>query len=85
MRSGMLAARTIFDGLVNDDLSETRLAGYERALMETAEVKELRKVRNFHQAMTRGLYLGMAAAVLQFLFGGRVLRTGCLPDPITRT
>ena len=74
MRSGMLAARTIFEGLVNDDLSEARLSEYEKALMDTAEVKELRKVRNFHQAMTRGLYLGMATAVLQFLFGGRVLK-----------
>jgi electron-transferring-flavoprotein dehydrogenase len=82
IRSGMLAARTIFEGLVADDLSEARLSGYEAAVMASAEVSELRKVRNFHQAMTRGLYLGMATAALQFLFGGRVLadRLSSSPD-----
>ncbi|MCL5735805.1 MAG: electron transfer flavoprotein-ubiquinone oxidoreductase [Actinobacteria bacterium] len=71
IRSGMLAARTIFDGLVTDDLSETTLARYAKAVGESAEVKDLRKVRNFHQGMTKGLYLGMSKAVLQFLLGGR--------------
>ena len=82
IRSGMLAAQTIFEGLVDDDLSEARLAGYEKAFMESGEVKELRKVRNFHQAMTRGLYLGMATAALQFLFGGKVIsdRLASKPD-----
>lgn len=73
MRSGMLAAQTVFEGLVADDLSEAKLAGYEKALLNSREVKELRKVRNFHQAMTRGLYLGMATAALQFVLGGKVL------------
>ena len=82
IRSGMLAAQTVFEGLVDDDLSEARLAGYEKAVWGSGEVKELRKVRNFHQAMTRGLYLGMATAALQFLFGGRVLsdRLSSRPD-----
>jgi electron-transferring-flavoprotein dehydrogenase len=78
MRSGMLAAETIFEGLVADDFSEVRLAGYEKAMAASKEVKDLYKVRNFHQAMTRGLYLGLMTAAMQYLLGGRVL-AGRLP------
>lgn len=82
MRSGMLAADAIFAGLVNDDLSETRLARYEKALAESKEMKALYKVRNFHQAMTRGLYLGLLTAAAQYVFGGRVIsnRLPARPD-----
>jgi electron-transferring-flavoprotein dehydrogenase len=82
IKSGMLAAQTIFNGLVKNDLSEAVLANYSRALLQTDEIKEAKKVRNFHQAMTRGLVLGMTAAVGQFLFKGRVLadRLGAHPD-----
>jgi electron-transferring-flavoprotein dehydrogenase len=81
IRSGMLAAKAIFDGLVKDDLSENQLANYSRALMQTREIKEVKKVRNFHQAMTRGLYLGMMAAVGQFLLGGRVIADRLSAEP----
>ena len=82
IRSGMLAAEAIFAGLVADDLSEAVLARYEKALAGTREMKEIRKVRNFHQAMTRGLYRGMAAAVGQFVLGGKVIadRLPAKPD-----
>ena len=82
MRSGMLAAQTIFAGLLDDDLSEARLADYARAMAGTTEIQDLYKVRNFHQAMTRGLYLGMATAGLQYLLGGGVVskRLPSTPD-----
>jgi electron-transferring-flavoprotein dehydrogenase len=82
MRSGMLAAQTIFEGLLDDDLSDVRLAGYAKAMAESAEVKGLRKVRNFHQAMTRGLYRGLMTAGMQFVLGGRVVsdRLSSRPD-----
>jgi len=80
IRSGMLAAQTIFAGLVADDLSEARLAPYEKAVIESGEVKELRKVRNFHQAMAKGLYRGLAKAVPQFLLGGRDISGDRLPS-----
>lgn len=84
MRSGMLAAQTIFEGLINDDFSDARLAGYAKAMAESKEIKDLRKVRNFHQAMTRGLYRGMTTAGAQFLLGGRVIseRLSAVPDHI---
>ena len=81
MRSGMLAAETIFAGLVEDDLSESRLAGYGKAVAAAKEMNELKKVRNFHQAMTRGLYAGMASAAGQFLFKGKVLSERLPAEP----
>ena len=82
MRSGMLAARTIFEGLINDDLSDSRLAAYETALFASKELKEMYKVRNFHQAMTKGLYEGMVIAGMQFVLGGSVIgeRLSAEPD-----
>jgi len=73
MRSGMLAAQAIFEGLLDDDLSDVRLASYAKAMAASDEVKSLYKVRNFHQAMTRGLYKGLMTAAVQFVLGGRAL------------
>jgi electron-transferring-flavoprotein dehydrogenase len=82
IRSGILAAQTIFAGLVDGDLSEARLADYPKALAGTKEIEDLYKVRNFHQAMGRGLYLGMGTAGLQYLLGGSVVsrRLWSAPD-----
>ncbi len=74
MRSGMLAAETIFNCLKNDDFSEGSVAGYEKALMESNEVKSLRRVRNFHKTMEKGLYFGTMTFGLQFLLGGSIFR-----------
>jgi electron-transferring-flavoprotein dehydrogenase len=82
MRSGMLAAEAILDVLVNEDFSDARLVGYAAAMAKSQEMKGLRRVRNFHQAMTRGRCLGLATAVMQFFLGGRVLsdRLPAQPD-----
>jgi electron-transferring-flavoprotein dehydrogenase len=82
MRSGMLAAQAIYEGLASDDLSPARLENYAKAMAESRETADLRKVRNFHQAMTRGLYLGMATAGVQYMLGGRALadRLPAAPD-----
>ena len=75
MRSGMAAAETIFDCLVNDDFSTGRLSGYKEKLMKTKEIADFYKSRNFHQAMERGLYRGMITVGLQTLLGGRVIKS----------
>jgi electron-transferring-flavoprotein dehydrogenase len=54
MRSGMLAAEAIFAALLDDEVTDARLAGYAAAMAASTEMEALRKVRNFHQAMTRG-------------------------------
>ena len=82
MRSGMLAAQVIYEGLASDDLSPARLETYAKAMAQSRETTSLREVRNFHQAMTRGLYLGMATAGVQYVLGGRGLsdRLPATPD-----
>ncbi len=70
-RSGMLAAETIFDGLLADDFSKTRLTGYEKKLYASDAGKELYNARNYHQAFHHGLYLGALRGGLQYLLGGR--------------
>jgi electron-transferring-flavoprotein dehydrogenase len=81
MRSGMLAAQTIFECLINNDFSDARLAGFEKAMAGSKEVKDLYKVRNFHQAMTRGLYLGMMISGMQWVLGGSVIGERLSSEP----
>ena len=82
MRSGILAAQAIFECLINDDFSDARLDAYEKAMFDSKELKDLYKVRNFHQAMTKGLYQGMMVAGMQFFLGGSVIgeRLSAEPD-----
>jgi electron-transferring-flavoprotein dehydrogenase len=71
IKSGMLAAETIFQSLLAADFSSARLRNYERLVSESWIIPELRKVRNFHAAFQRGRWLGLANAGLQFITGGR--------------
>ena len=82
MRSGMLAAETIFKGLLTGDLSEATLSAYPEALAKTREMKALRRARNFHQGMDRGAPLGLPTVIAAYLCGGRLLkeRLGSRPD-----
>lgn len=74
MRSGMLAAETIFQGLLTGDLSEATLSAYPETLARTHEMKALRRARNFHQGMDRGALLGLPTVVAAYLCGGRLLK-----------
>jgi electron-transferring-flavoprotein dehydrogenase len=74
MRSGMLAAETIFNCLLNDDFSEDRIDQYRTALMNSNEVSDLHKVRNFHQAMERGFYSGFITFGIQLVLGGSIFK-----------
>ena len=71
IKSGMLAAETIFEALLADDFSAKQLQRYERLVNESWIMKELRKVRNFHAGFRHGRWLGLANAGLQFITGGR--------------
>ena len=74
MKSGMLAAETIFDALLSHDFSQAQLDRYRDALTESYVGEELRKVRNFHQAFQKGLWVGLIKAGFQYLLGGRILK-----------
>jgi electron-transferring-flavoprotein dehydrogenase len=76
MRSGMLAAETIFNCLVKEDFSETQLEKYRTALMNTDEINDLYKIRNVHQTLQKkGLYLGMSIFTVQYLLGGSIFKS----------
>ena len=73
MKSGMLAAETLFECLVNGDFAEERLAGYERKVADSWAGQELRAVRNFHQGFEHGMVAGMFNTAVGMVTGGRDL------------
>jgi electron-transferring-flavoprotein dehydrogenase len=73
IKSGMLAAETIYEALCAGDTSAKTLSAYPQKIEASWIKKELWEVRNFHQAFHGGLYLGLVQAGLQFVSGGRGL------------
>jgi electron-transferring-flavoprotein dehydrogenase len=73
IKSGMLAAETIYEALCAGDTSAKTLAAYPQKIEQSWIKKELWEVRNFHQAFHGGLYSGLVQAGLQFVTGGRGL------------
>jgi electron-transferring-flavoprotein dehydrogenase len=71
IKSGMLAAETIFDALVAGDYSAAKLQSFESRVRESWITPELRRYRNFHAGFRHGRWLGMANAGLQYITGGR--------------
>jgi electron-transferring-flavoprotein dehydrogenase len=71
MKSGMNAAETALAAIASQDFSETRLQRYE-VLIENGMVgKQLRKTRNFHQAIEGGILSAFPELALQEVTGGR--------------
>ena len=71
MKSGMLAAETIFDGLKAGDLGAETLATYRQRVDSSWIHEEMWPVRNFHQAFDHGIVGGMLQAGLGMLTNGR--------------
>src|SRR5436189_5319134 len=71
IKSGMLAAETIFAALLAKDYSSRQLQLYERLVNESWIIPELRKVRNFHAGFRHGRWLGLVNAGLQFITSGQ--------------
>jgi len=71
MKSGMLAAETVFEAIVAQDASAARLAEYDRRLENSWVRAELYAARNFHQGFERGLFAGLLNAGLGMVSGGR--------------
>jgi electron-transferring-flavoprotein dehydrogenase len=82
MKSGMLAAEAIFEAMLNDDFSESRLATYQTALYDSDVGTEIYKARNFHQLFQKGLWSALFRGGIQYFLGGRILkaRLGTKPD-----
>ncbi len=73
IKSGMLAAETAFEALRSGDASTKTLETFPQKVSASWIGRELRGVRNFHQAFQHGLWLGLAQAGAQFVTGGRGL------------
>jgi electron-transferring-flavoprotein dehydrogenase len=73
IKSGMLAAETVFEALKTGDATSKTLAAFPRKIEQSWIKKELWAVRNFHQGFHHGLYAGLFHAGIQFVTGGRGL------------
>ncbi|HEV2488183.1 MAG TPA: electron transfer flavoprotein-ubiquinone oxidoreductase [Candidatus Acidoferrales bacterium] len=73
IKSGMLAAETIYESLVSGDASAKTLSAFQKRIESSWIRKELWQVRNFHQGFHHGLWAGLFHAGLQFVSGGRGL------------
>jgi electron-transferring-flavoprotein dehydrogenase len=81
IKSGMLAAETIYEALCAGDTSAATLAAYRKKIDQSWLKEELWPVRNFHQAFHQGLFKGLFRASLQFVTGGRGLTDPMLTKP----
>jgi electron-transferring-flavoprotein dehydrogenase len=75
MKTGMLAAETVFQALLTGDYSAAALGHYERSWQASWVKEELWKARNFHQGFDHGFWLGTLHGGLQLLTGGRGVRS----------
>ncbi len=73
IKSGMLAAETVFEALKTGDATAKTLSAFPRKIEQSWIKKELWAVRNFHQGFHHGLYAGLFNAAIQFVTGGRGL------------
>jgi electron-transferring-flavoprotein dehydrogenase len=73
IKSGMLAAETIFEALRAGDTSARMLGAFPKKVEESWIKRELWAVRNFHQSFQHGLWAGLFHTGIQFVTGGRGL------------
>lgn len=71
MKSGMLAAESIFAALKSGEVTGDALAEYDRLVRSSWIRRELWPVRNFHQAFEHGMFGGALQAALGLISGGR--------------
>jgi len=71
MKSGMLAAETIFEALRTGDATTKTLSGFSKRVEQSYIRDEMWKVRNFHQSFQHGMLRGFLHTAVQQLTGGR--------------
>ncbi|PYV28054.1 MAG: electron transfer flavoprotein [Acidobacteria bacterium] len=74
MKTGMLAAETVFEALLQGDYSKATLGNFEERWRASWVRDELWKVRNYHQGFEHGFWSGTLHAALQLVTGGRGVR-----------
>jgi len=74
MKAGMMAADTIVEGLAaGAEFTEEVTKAYDKRVEGSYVKDELYKVRNFHQALSKGIFASMPLLALQEISGGRGL------------
>jgi len=73
MKSGMLAAETIFEALKTGDTTSKALGEFQKRVEQSYVRDELWKVRNFHQSFQHGMLRGFVQTAFQQISGGRGL------------
>jgi electron-transferring-flavoprotein dehydrogenase len=73
MKSGILAAETIFEALKAGDASAKTLSAFPKKIEQSYIKKELWQVRNFHQSFQHGMLGGFVHTAFQQITGGRGL------------
>jgi len=73
MKSGMLAAETIFESLKSGDTTTKRLGSFQNRIEQSYIRDEMWKVRNFHQSFQHGMLQGFVHTAFQQITGGRGL------------
>ena len=81
IKTGMLAAETIYEALCSGDTSAKTLSSFAAKVEASWVKKELWAVRNFHQSFRGGFWTGMAHTALQMVTGGRGLTDPMLVKP----
>jgi electron-transferring-flavoprotein dehydrogenase len=70
IKSGMLAAETAFEALLNSDPSKATLGKFQGRVESSWIREELWPVRNFHQGFKKGMVAGMFNTALQTVLKG---------------
>ncbi len=73
IKSGMLAAETLFDAVKSGDFSAQTLSGYATRFRASWAYEELYGTRNFHSGFKSGLWAGLFHGGIQMVTGGRGL------------
>lgn len=73
MKSGMLAGDVAFNAIKKQDSSAAVLQEYETGVHNSYVKKELYRVRNFHQTLSKGLFASLPLIAMQEISGGRGL------------
>jgi electron-transferring-flavoprotein dehydrogenase len=73
IKSGMLAAETIFEALKSGDNSTKTLGKFQERVEKSYIRDEMWKVRNFHQSFQHGMFRGFLHTAFQQITGGRGL------------
>src|SRR5260221_4145562 len=73
MKSGMMAAETIFEALKAGETSSKTLSAFPKKIEQSYIKEDLWQVRNFHQSFQHGMLRGFFHTAFQQITGGRGL------------